>query len=105
MQFRIRKYYVPPPFITSYYEYQDLNKDKKMVMTISNYITEKVLVELSKMKKDKLARKIDNEEGFNLMYKLMDKYITEKKFKWTDWKNYYYPIKGYLISYLVKKFN
>ena len=45
---RIKKFFVPPPFITSYFEYQDLNKDKKVILTVVQYIYEKILVELSK---------------------------------------------------------
>ena len=99
---RIRKYFVPPPFIISYFEYQDLNKDKDMILTIVKYIYEKILVELSKNGKLNKAKKLDNDDGFILIFKLMEKYVNKNKYKWTDWQNYYYDLKGYLLSYLSK---
>ena len=99
---RVRKYFVPPPFITSYFEYQDLNKDRKVIMTVANYIYEKVLVELSKNNKLRIAKKLDNDDGYVLVFKLMDKYIKDNNRKWTDWQDYYYQLKSYLLSYLKK---
>lgn len=99
---RIKKYFVPPPFITSYFEYQDLNKDKKVIMTVVQYIYEKVLVELSKKGKLKISKKLDNDDGYILIFKLMERYITKNNYKWTNWQDYYYPLKGYLLSYIDK---
>ena len=99
---RIRKYFVPPPFITSYFEYQDLNKDKKVIMTVVQYIYEKILVEISKKGNLKLSKKLDNEEGFILIFKLMERYITKNNYKWSNWQDYYYPLKGYLLAYIDK---
>lgn len=99
---RIRKYFVPPPFITSYFEYQDLNKDKKVIMTVVQYIYEKILVEISKKGNLKLSKKLDNEEGFILIFKLMERYITKNNYKWSNWQDYYYHLKGYLLAYIDK---
>ena len=99
---RFRKYFAPPPYILSYFEYQDLNKDREMIMTIVKYIYEKILVEISKKGKLKNSKKLDTDVGFLLVFKLMEKYINKNKVKWTNWQDYYYDLKGYLISYLIK---
>ena len=77
---KTKKYYLPPPVIVSYFEYQDLNKDKKMILTIVDYIFEKTLVELSKQKKLNIAKKLDNDEGYALVFKLITKYTRLKLF-------------------------
>ena len=71
-------------------------------MTVANYIYEKVLVELSKNNKLRIAKKLDNDDGYVLVFKLMDKYIKDNNRKWTDWQDYYYQLKSYLLSYLKK---
>ncbi len=88
---RIRKYFVPPPFISSYFEYQDLNKDKEHIVTIVKYMYEKTLVELVKRNKKNLAKKLDNDDGMVLIFKLMVKYLKKNNHKWTDFRKYYYP--------------
>ena len=98
---RIRKYFVPPPFISSYFEYQDLNKDKEHIVTIVKYMYEKTLVELVKRNKKNLAKKLDNDDGMVLIFKLMVKYLKKNNYKWTDFKKYYYPLKNHLVLYLM----
>ena len=73
-----------------------------MILTIVDYIFEKTLVELSKQKKLNIAKKLDNDEGYALVFKLITKYLTKNKFKWTQFNDYYYDLKEMLVSYLKK---
>tara|TARA_B110000285_G_C15017849_1_gene559981 strand:+ start:599 stop:910 length:312 start_codon:yes stop_codon:yes gene_type:complete len=99
---KIKKYFLPPPVIISYFEYQDLNKDKKMILTIVDYIFEKTLVELSKQNKLKIAKKLDNDKGYTLIFKLISNYLSKNNYKWTQFNNYYYNLKNMLVAYLIK---
>jgi len=96
----IRKYYVPPPYISTRVVYQDVNKDpnlrklntdfflKKSIKWITNYSEFKHL-------KNKLS-KLKSDNGYNIMYNLLRNYVNSNNINWYDLKDNYSYVKDYL---------
>ena len=101
-QNRIKKYFVPPPFITSLFVYQDLNKDERTRITITNFIHKKLLKYFHQKsgKNSKIHKFLDSEKGYMYIYNLINTFLRIHNYQWVDFNIYYYHFKSYAINNL-----
>lgn len=94
-------YFLPPPVIPSYYEYQDINNDVELRTTVVNFFFKK----LKKwVKNEKIFIKyqdydIDNKKTKRKLYKLLRFYVKKGNINWYDLRNNYFLIKQYLYKH------
>ena len=97
---RIRRYYPAPPIIGTYFEFIDVNKDERLRNQVSKFFHKKVIKwinnypEFSHLKK--IKSKIDNDQGYILIYSLIKKFVDETNINWYDLKQHYSVFKDYL---------
>ncbi len=97
---RIKRYWVPPPVIQSYIEYQDINKDKKLRANVTDYFYDKTKEwinkdeDFSKLKSN--ISFIQTTDGYKHIYNILRKYIKKKKLNWYDLKDNTNSVKKYI---------
>lgn len=103
---RPKKYFPPPPIIGTYYEYIDVNKDKNLRKSVTQFFHKKVLKwissypEFSHLKQ--YQKKFDTQKGYELIYNMIRKFTKEYNVNWFDLKDYYPTFKDYLKFNLLK---
>ncbi len=106
-EFRIRKYYPPPPLIGTFFEYIDVNKDTSLRKSVTMFFHKKVIKwvssyeEFSHLKKYKTT--LNSEEGYKLIYNLIRKFVKDYNINWYDLRDYYPTFKDYLRYQLGKE--
>ena len=103
-QFRVKKYFPPPPIIGSYFEYIDLNKDEKVRERTTEFFHKKVIKWASTYKefnhlKPKL-KKIESEEGKKVVYNLIRYFVKVYNINWWHLKDHYVIFKDFLRAKL-----
>lgn len=103
---RIKKYFVPPPFVTTLFTYQDLNKDEKIKMTITNFIHKKLKKYFEKKigKNGKISRFLESEKGYVYIFELIHEFLNYYNYQWVHFNYYYYQFKSFAINRLYEKF-
>ena len=96
---RIKKYFVPPPFITTLFSYQDLNKDEKVKITITNFIQKK-LIKYFNTKSKKIVNFLNSDKGYHYLYNLINEFLIKHNYQWIHFNFYYYHFKSYAINNL-----
>ena len=102
-----RKYYPPPLFHYSLSPtYEGIKPSKERKIKVTNYFVGKILTwieheyQFKHLKKYK--KKIKSDDGYELIYKLINKYLKIHKISWYDIKPNYFKIKDYLRFNLIK---
>lgn len=94
------RYFVPPPFINSVIEYQDINKDPKLREMITNFYYKKIIKWIHNYKefnhlKNKL-KTLESKEGIKIIYRLLHEFIRNSDTNWYDLKDNYIIVKDFL---------
>lgn len=101
-----RKYYPPPLFHYRLSTYEGLKPSKERKIKVTNYFVGQILTwieheyDFSHIKKYK--KKIKSDKGYELIYKLIKKFLYTHNISWYDIKDHYFKIKDYLRFNLIK---
>jgi hypothetical protein len=83
-------YFVPPPIISSYTRYQDVNNDSKLQEMETLYFLErtKECIKYNKSwnKLKKFSKYLKGEEGYEIMHKLLRLFVKRGNTNWYDLK-------------------
>lgn len=75
-------YYFPqPPYVSSVFSYQDINKDYKLREIVTNYFLNKCIQKFSNLSK--------NDKSYNIIYNLLRKYVKHNNVNWYDLRELY----------------
>jgi hypothetical protein len=100
-------YYIIPPMIPSYYDYQDINQDPKLRIDVVNYYYHKLLkwVSSSSMYKEHREHKDDLHENKNKVkkniHKLLKYFVKQARINWYELRSNHIIIK----EFFSKKFD
>lgn len=102
--------FVPPPFIPTIREYQNVNNDKKLQKNVTMYFFGKVLDWVSYDDNFKSLKKhikyLDSKKGVRLVYYLLDRFVRHGQTNWYDLKDPQYNLtKDYLRFKLIEHFS
>ena len=94
----LRKLYSPPS--GHYYKYINVNKNKDLRKSVTTFFHKKLIKwinEYSDFKHlKKHLKKIETNEGYEIVYKLIKTFLKKNYLKWWDTKEHYFIIKDYL---------
>jgi len=97
---KIKKIFPAPPIITTFYEYQDVNKDPNLRKLVTTFFYKKVIKWLTKYPEFKNSKKnlnlIKSPEGYKYIYKLLRKFVKRGNTNWYDLRDQYPLLKKYL---------
>ena len=95
----LRKLYSPPPS-GHYYKYINVNKNKDLRNSVTKFFHKKLIKWINKYSEykhlKKYLKKIESDEGFNIVFKIIKKFLKKNNLKWWDAKKHYFIIKDYL---------
>jgi len=103
----IKKYYIPPPYINSNIQYQNIDIDHNLRKLITKFYLKKLIKWIKNYKEfENLKHKLsdlESNKGINIIYNLLRSYSKKKNIKWFDMKekNNYYSIKNYFNKKLM----
>ena len=100
-----KKYYPVPPVYQSIYEYQDINNDINLRKKFTLFFHNKLLGWIDKDSKFKFLhnkkKQISSTEGYNVIYKLLRKFVKKSNINWYDLSDNKNLIKDYLYKSFV----
>ncbi len=93
-------YFVPPPFINSTYEYQNVNNDQRLRDDVTSFFYKKIIKWIKTYKefnhlKNKLSI-LESSNGKKIIYRILKEYIKNTNINWYDVRDNYSTIKDYL---------
>jgi len=91
----------PPPFITTYYKYQDVNNDINLQEKVTLRFlkrTIKFLNEKSDYKhlKNKFLNKLKSEDGYDIMHRMLKLFVKRGDTNWYDLREQYDLVDRYI---------
>tara|TARA_B110000977_G_scaffold201234_1_gene294889 strand:+ start:4761 stop:5141 length:381 start_codon:yes stop_codon:yes gene_type:complete len=96
------------PHIKSYYEYIDVNQDKKLQKNVTMFFYREMIdnwiindIQYKKFKNKKLLKKKD---GLQLIYKILNKLVKKGETNWYDLRDPQYELTKDFIFYQLNKF-
>ncbi len=97
---RQQYYFVPPPFVNSIVEYQNVNNDPQLRKNITEFYYNKTIKWIKKYKdfshlKSKM-KILETTKGEKLIYNLLRQYVNNANINWYDLKDHYKVVKDYL---------
>ena len=91
---------IPTSYITSYWKYQDVNADKKLQNSVTDYFLDEILYWLDDDKSfshlKKYKKHFNSKKGFKLMHTLLKIFVKRGGTNWYDLKIQYQLVKKYL---------
>ena len=105
----VTNYFVPPPLIRTVREKDyNINKDPKYRKGVTKFFYRKVIKWMTDYKKlihtKKNLKTIKSDEGFNIIYQMLRKFVNENEVNWYDLEgDLYEQVKDYFIFKLWKK--
>tara|TARA_B100000795_G_C22766770_1_gene426054 strand:+ start:1010 stop:1393 length:384 start_codon:yes stop_codon:yes gene_type:complete len=96
------------PYIKSYYQYIDLNEDKKLQKNVTKFFYDELINKW--IQNDKIFNKFKSQkilktkDGLQLIYKILLKLVTKGDTKWWDLKEPQYILTKDYIFYQLSKF-
>ena len=103
-QIRIKKFFPPPPFIGTFFEYTDVNKDENLRRKVTQFFHKKVIKWVSKYPEFSHLKshrnKLEKEEGYTLVYNLIRYFVKKYNINWYDLKGHYPIFKDFLRAKL-----
>ena len=96
----IKRYWAVPPIISTTYEYQSVNHDKKLQFNVTNFFYKKLLSWIYNNKyytryKENILSK-SNKYIFKSIYYILKKFIKKTNINWYDLRDNYNLIKNYI---------
>ena len=102
---RIKKYFVPPPVIGTLVEYPDLNKDKDLRRSVTDFFYKKTIKWVSKYPEYSHAKKhlkeLKSDKGYEAIYQLIRRFVKQYEINWYDLRDYYVTFKDFVKAKLV----
>lgn len=97
---RIRKYYPPPPYLYTTFEYQDVGTNMKYRTEVTNFFYQKVIKWIESYKEFSHLKKylsfIKSNEGFKYIYELLRLFTKKSNINWFDLRDNYAIVKDFL---------
>ena len=97
---RIKTIFPAPPLITTFHEYQDVNKDPNLRKNVTEFFYKKSIKWVSKYSEFKPAKKhlklLKSLDGYKLIYKLLRKFVKKGNTNWYDLRDQYPLVKDYI---------
>lgn len=94
------KYYPAPPYILSYYKYQNVNADKNLQKMVTEKFLDKVIYWIKNDKQykkyKKLYKNFHSDKGYRIIYNLLRLFIKKTNANWYDLSDMEPLIKDYL---------
>ena len=103
----VSTYFVPPPIINELEKKVNLNKDKELRKKVTDFFyrkTKKWIENDSDFKEAKKnLKEIKSDEGYDIIYQLIRKYVKKHNVNWFDLRKYHYSsVKKYFKIKLSK---
>ena len=93
-------YFIPPPFITETYSYQNVNKDPNLRESITIFYYNKVIKWIEKSSEFKKYKSkvpfMKTKKGYIHVYKLLRSFVKRYDSNWYDLKKQYDNVKEYI---------
>jgi len=103
---RIKKYFPPPPYVGTLIEYIDVNKDKNLRKSVTDFFHKKSIKWTSKYPEyshvKKYLKKLKSSEGYDVIYQLIRQFVKQYNINWYDLRDYYVTFKNFLKAKLVE---
>jgi hypothetical protein len=97
---RVRKYYPPPPFLYTTFEYQDVGTNMKYRTEVTDFFYQKVLKWIQSYKEFSHLKKhlpfLKSNEGFKYIYELLRLFTKKSNINWFDLRDNYPVVKDFL---------
>ena len=97
--------FVPPPLITTYREFQDVNHDKKLQRRVSVYFLEEMLKNIDRYRLLKPhQRYLDSIEGLKLIHHLLKRFVERGGTNWYDLREPQYDLTMDYLQYSLNRY-
>lgn len=103
----INKYYIPPPYINSNIQYQNIDIDPNLRKLITKFYLKKSIKWIKNYKDFEnlkhILSKLESNKSISIIYNLLRTYSKKYNINWFNMKekNNYYSIKAYLKKKLI----
>jgi hypothetical protein len=98
-------FFPPPPLITTYREFQDVNQDKKLQRKVTVYFLNELLNNLDKYKLLKPKQKyLESNEGLKLVYNILKRFVERGGTNWYDLREPQYDLTMDYLYYSLNKY-
>lgn len=95
----------PPPFITTYREFQDVNLDKRLQKKVSVYFLKQILNNLDTYKLLKPKQKyLESKEGLKLVHHLLKRFVERGGTNWYDLREPQYDLTMDYLYYSLNRY-
>jgi hypothetical protein len=102
---KIRTYFIPPAFTERVYEYQNINKDKRLRFDMTQFYYNKIIKWITNQeffsKYKKLLPFLKTDKGFKYVYILLRIFIKRTHLNWYDLKDNYDVVKDFFQRKLI----
>jgi len=103
IKYPYRRYWPTPPIIQSFYQYQDVNADKRLQTDVIEFFYKKVLSWIDSKEKFLKFKNFNNlKNGKKIIYKILKQIIKKTNINWYDLRDNYILIKKYIYIKLNK---
>ena len=97
--------FVPPPVITTYREFQDVNYDKRLQRRVSIYFLEEILKNIDRYRLLKPYQKyLDSKEGLKLIHHLLRRFVERGGTNWYDLRKPQYDLTMDYLHYSLNRY-
>jgi hypothetical protein len=97
---KIKTYFIPPLYNQRTYEYQNINKDKRLRYNVTEFYYNKIIKWIKTQeffhKYQKLLPFLKTKKGFKYVYTLLRIFVRRTELNWYDLKENYESIKDFL---------
>jgi hypothetical protein len=100
-----RMIFVPPPVITTYREFQDVNHDKNLQRRVSVYFLKEILKNLDRYRLLKPYQKhLDSKDGLRLIHHLLRRFVERGGTNWYDLRSPQYDLTMDYLYYSLNRY-
>lgn len=97
---KIKTYFIPPMYNQRVYEYQNINKDKRLRVDMTQFYYTKIIKWIENeeffFKYKKLLPFLKTNKGFKYVYTLLRIFVRRTELNWYDLKDNYEVVKDFL---------
>lgn len=98
--------FLPPPFTSTYFTYQNVNADPKLRKNVTDFyfdLVPKLILSDNRFKTIKKHTKfIDSRQGYEIIYKILKRYTKKYDINWYDLRSQNEDTLDYLANKLSK---
>ena len=96
---KVKTYFIPPLYTERVYEYQNINKDKRLRFDMTQFYYNKIIKWIQNddffNKYKKMLPFIKSDKGFKYVYTLLRIFTRRTKLNWYDLKDNYQVVKDF----------